>query len=87
MTHKSVQLIREGEYLAEVPVRLEDVGDWGPCMGLAEIAKLDRVRNALRVGNMREALGEAKVFRLIPESEGERSALGFGENPQETIEP
>lgn len=87
MTHKSVQLIREGEHLAEVRVQLEDVGEWGASMGLAEIAKLDRVRRALRAGDIRGALKEAKVFRLIPESDGEGPALGFGENPQKSIEP
>ena len=85
MTHKSVQLIREGEHLAEVSVELEDVGEWGASMGYAEIAKLDRVRRALRSGNIRDALQEAKVFRLVPESGGEVSALGFGEDPQEPI--
>jgi predicted RecB family endonuclease len=86
MTHKSVQLIREGEHLAEVPVELEDVGEWGASMGHAGIAKLDRVRRALRAGNIRGALQEARVFRLVPESGDEDPALGFGENPQEPIE-
>ena len=86
MTHKSVQLIREGEHLAEVSVELEDVGEWGASMGYAEIAKLDRVRRALRAGNIRGALQEARVFRLVPESGDEGPALGFGENPQEPIE-
>lgn len=86
MTHNSVQLIREGEHLAEVSVKLEEVGEWGACMGHAEIAKLDRVRRALRAGNIRDALEDAKVFRLVPESDREVPAVGFGENPQEPIE-
>lgn len=85
MMQKAVQLIREGEHLAEVTVKLEEVGEWGASMGYADIAKLDRVRRALRAGNIRGALQEAKVFRLVPESGDEGTALGFGENPQEPI--
>lgn len=81
-----MQLIREGEHLAEVTVELEDVGEWGAAMGHAEIAKLHRVRRALRAANIRGALQEAKVFRLVPEGGDEGPALGFGENPQEPIE-
>lgn len=86
MTHRSVQLIREGEHLAEVAVELEEVGEWGPSMGHAEFAKLDRVRRALRAGKILGALQEAKVFRLVPGGGGEVPVLGFGENPQEPIE-
>lgn len=86
MTHRSAQRIREGEHLAEVCVEVEDVGGWGPSIGRADIAKLDRVRRALRAGNIRGALQEARVFRLVLESGDEGPALGFGENPQEPIE-
>ncbi|WP_454286869.1 hypothetical protein [Rhizobium arsenicireducens] len=55
-------------------------------MGYAEIAKLDRVRRALRAGNIRGALEEAKVFRLVPEGGDEVPVLGFGEDPQKPIE-
>lgn len=78
MTHRSVQLIREGEHLAEVTVELEDVGEWGAAMGHTEIAKFHRVRRALRAANIRGALQEAKVFRLVPEGGDEGLPLVSG---------
>ena len=82
MTRKSVQLIREGERVAEVSVEIEEAGAWGATVGFADIAKLDRVRRALRAGDIRGALEDAKVYRLVPEIDGGVSARGFGEDPQ-----
>ena len=67
MSRKSRQLIQEGRYAAEVEVDLiPDDDAWGPYVGMADIKKLDRVRLALRRGDIAAASREAKVFELLP---------------------
>jgi hypothetical protein len=67
MSRKSRQLIQEGRYAAEVEVDLiPDDDTWGPYVGMADIKKLDRVRLALRRGDIAAASREAKVFELLP---------------------
>ena len=63
----SVELIREGRFLAEVPVELlEDETDWSPYFAPREIEKLDAVRLALRAEDVAAASRHAKVFELVP---------------------
>ena len=63
----SVELIREGRFLAEVPVELlEDETDWSPYFAPQEIEKLDAVRLALRAEDVAAASRYAKVFELVP---------------------
>jgi hypothetical protein len=84
MTTKAVQLVREGEYAAEVMVDLhQDGGDWSPTVDLEDIRKLDRVRVALRTGNLRAAAKDAKLFKLVPQEEAHYPATGFAEDPQD----
>ena len=62
---QSVELIREGRFLAEVPVELiEDDAEWSPYLSPAEIEKLDTVRLALRRGDLAKALGLAKIYEI-----------------------
>jgi hypothetical protein len=59
--------VHEGKYAARVEIELEDSdAPWSPTMGLDDAHKLERVRLALRRGDVAEAAKEAKVFELLP---------------------
>lgn len=62
------RLVREGEFVAEVDVELvETEGAWTPYLSLEDAYKLDDVRDALRVGDVKRASELAdRVYRLTP---------------------
>ncbi|MBI1800421.1 MAG: hypothetical protein HY259_14305 [Chloroflexi bacterium] len=68
MSHKrQTKLVHEGEYVAEVEVRLiESLEGWGPYLSLEDARKLDDVREALRRGDFMTANKLARVYRLTP---------------------
>jgi hypothetical protein len=67
MTKKSVKLIREGKYAAEVDIELHYSDEsWSPTMTLDDAHKLDAMRLALRHGNIAEAAKHGRVFELTP---------------------
>lgn len=67
MTRKSIKLIHEGKYAAEVPIELiEDDTAWSPYLSPEDVHKLDAVRLALRRGNIAEASKYGRVFELTP---------------------
>lgn len=67
MIRKTVKLIHEGRYAAEVPVELiEDETGWSPYLSLEDAEKLDAVRLALRGGKIAEAVKHGRVFELTP---------------------
>jgi hypothetical protein len=67
MTRKSIKLIHEGKYAAEVPVELiEDETAWSPYLSPDDVRKLDTVRLALRRGDIAEAARHGRVFELTP---------------------
>jgi hypothetical protein len=67
MTRKSIKLIHEGKYAAEVPVELiEDDTAWSPYLSADDARKLDTVRLALRRGDIAEAAKHGGVFELTP---------------------
>ena len=67
MTRKSIKLIHEGKYAAEVPVELiEDDTAWSPYLSPDDVRKLDAVRVALRRGDIAEAAKHGRVFELTP---------------------
>jgi hypothetical protein len=67
MIQKTVKLIHEGRYAAEVPVDLiEDDTGWSPYLSLEDAKKLDAVRLALRKGEIAEAAKHGRVFELTP---------------------
>jgi hypothetical protein len=67
MIRKTVKLIHEGRYAAEVPVDLiEDDTGWSPYLSLEDAKKLDTVRLALRKGEIAEAAKHGRVFELTP---------------------
>jgi hypothetical protein len=67
MTGKRTQLIHEGRYAAEIEIALIDDGTpWSPIVAKEDVFKTDRVRLALRRGDIKAAAKEAKVFELLP---------------------
>ena len=64
----TTRLVREGEFVAEVDVELvEAEGGWTPYLSLEDAYKLDDVRDALRVGDVKRASQlAARVYRLTP---------------------
>jgi hypothetical protein len=67
MIRKTIKLIHEGRYAAEVPVELiEDDTGWSPYLSLDDAKKLDIVRMALRNGEIAEAAKHGGVFELTP---------------------
>ena len=67
MTRKSIKLIHEGKYAAEVPIELiEDDTAWSPYLSPEDVRKLDTVRLALRRGDVVEAAEYGRVFELTP---------------------
>ena len=67
-TRSTKRLVREGDLVAEVEVRLEEAeGGWAPYLSLDDAYKLDDVRDALRTGDIRRASQLAtRVYRLTP---------------------
>jgi len=67
MTKKSIKLIHEGKYAAEVEIELHYSDDsWSPTMSADDARKLETVMLALRAGNIAEAAKYARVFELTP---------------------
>lgn len=86
---KAIQLIREGNFAAEVSIKLhEGHGEWGPTVLTAGIQMLDRVRWALRAGDVVEAAKESDVFRLVRENRTVEPSVesGFSDNEQSGFE-
>jgi hypothetical protein len=69
MIRKSLKLVREGSYAVEVPVELiEDDTGWSPYLSVADAAKLDIVRKALREGDLATAARHGRLYELRPVS-------------------
>ena len=67
MSNKTfTKLIRQGEYVAEVEIELDEGGTWGATMSKEDAFKIDDVRNALREGDLVKAASLARVYRLTP---------------------
>jgi hypothetical protein len=67
MARHTVKLLREGGFVAEVPVDLiEDDSSWSPYLSLEDAQKLDDVRKALRDGDLKTAAKFGRVFQLLP---------------------
>ena len=66
------KIVREGSYLAEVNIELieTDVDSktgqvgWSPYLSIEDARKLDEVREALRIEDIKGASKQAKVFIL-----------------------
>ncbi|HWA90202.1 MAG TPA: hypothetical protein VG889_09225 [Rhizomicrobium sp.] len=67
MTRKSVKLVREGRFAAEVSIELiENEGGWSPYLSASDARKLDEMRKALRDGDFDSAARLGRVFELTP---------------------
>jgi hypothetical protein len=67
ITRKRTQMIYEGRYAAELEVTLiDDEALWGPVLTKEYVFNTNRVRFALRRGDIKAAAKEAKVFELLP---------------------
>ena len=69
MNAKSTKrFVREGDFAAEVEVTLVEAdGGWTPYLSIEDAYKLDDVRDALRVGDVKRASRLAScVYRLTP---------------------
>ena len=66
---RHTKLVRESQYVAEVPVNLIESEDaWAPYLSLEDARKLDDVRLALRRGDVASARRHGQVYRLTPVS-------------------
>ena len=64
---RRTKLVHEGQYVAEVDVELIDMNKgWSPYLSLDDAYKLDDVRNALRLGDVKKAARLARIFTLTP---------------------
>jgi hypothetical protein len=69
MSRKTIKLVHEGRYAAEIPVQLiEDDSGWSPYLSIEDATKLDAVRKALRAGDLSAAAKHGRVFQLTPVS-------------------
>jgi len=67
MTRKTVKLIHQGRYAAEIPVELiQDDTGWSPYLSIEDATKVDAVRKALRDGDVAVAAEYGRVFELVP---------------------
>jgi hypothetical protein len=67
MMKKSIKLIHEGKYAAEVEVELHYSDDsWSPTMSADDARRLETVTLALRRGDIAEAARHGRVFELKP---------------------
>jgi hypothetical protein len=68
MTRKrTIKLIHQGEYAAEVDVVLIYTDDdWSPYLSVDDAMKLDEVREALRQKDFATATKLARVYKLSP---------------------
>ena len=64
---KSIELIHEGKYAAEVEIEPHYSDEsWSPAMSGDDVRKLEGVRLALRRGDIAEASKHGRVFELTP---------------------
>ncbi len=67
MNRKAVRFVHADKYAAEVEIELiPDDDAWGPYISKDDAMKLDRVRSALKRGDIPAAVREARVFKLMP---------------------
>ena len=66
-TVKTTKIIHEAGYAAEVAIDLiEDDHPWAPYLSLQDVRKLERVREALKTGDLKAASALARIFQMVP---------------------
>lgn len=67
MSARKKRFVHYGEYAAEVDISVrENDQAWGPYISMDDGLKLERVRSALKTGDINMARKEAKVFKMLP---------------------
>ncbi len=68
MTSRPIaKLVHVDEYVAEVDIELiYTENDWSPFLSVADAAKLDDVREALKRKDIETASRFARVYKLLP---------------------
>jgi hypothetical protein len=68
MTRKRTERIREGNYIAEFEITLHEdqQSPWSPFVDPEDVKMTDRIRLALRRGDVAAAAKEAQVYELLP---------------------
>lgn len=65
MSRKTIKMIHEKNYAAEIEVELfEDETGWSPYLASGEAEKLDKLRRALVEDDLKIATTMAKVYKL-----------------------
>lgn len=66
-TNHNIKLVHEGQYIAEVDVKLVySDNECAPYLSLEDAYKLDDVRNALRREDFKTASRMSRVYKMIP---------------------
>ena len=68
MKRRTIKIIHEGKFAAEVAVDLIDDDAWGPLLSFEDATKLDDVQFALRRGDLAAAAKHGRIFELTPVS-------------------
>jgi len=69
MNRRQKKYVHEGKYVAEVEIELvESDTSWSPLMSVEDAYKLDDIREALHVGDIKRAGKLARVYVLAPVS-------------------
>ena len=64
---RKTKYVHEGQFVAEVEVEvIEDDSSWSPYLSVADAIRLDKVRDALRRGDLNAAASLGCVYRLEP---------------------
>ena len=64
---RKTKYIHEGQFVAEVEVEvIEDESSWSPYLSVTDATRLDKVREALRSGDLKAAASLGRVYRLEP---------------------
>ncbi len=64
---RTVELIHEGRFAAEVEIELHYTDEsWSPTMSAADALKLEAMRDALRRGDLSAAAEYGRLFELTP---------------------
>ena len=64
---RKTKYIHEGQFVAEVEVEvIEDESSWSPYLSVTDAMRLDKVREALRSGDLKAAAALGRVYRLEP---------------------
>ena len=66
-TRRTTRFVHEGRYAAEVEIDLiEDDHEWAPYISMEDAKKLDRVRLALKDGDIATASKLSHVYEMKP---------------------